>query len=102
MLSLLSFRSCQLHVTNRAQRSEAIWPRPWSQSDRSASIITNLSQPPLGCLPLLQAGEIVVVLRHVGHDRAFIWVQACHVLRVQQLGNAELLLSHTEGKGEVM
>lgn len=95
MLSLLSFRSCHLHVTNGAQTSEAIWPRPWSQYGRGTAsqtdlppVITNLSQPPLGCLPLLLAGEIVVVLRHVGHDGAFIWMQGGHILRVQQLGDA--------------
>lgn len=59
-----------------------------SQSDNLPPFITNLSQPPLGCLPLLQAGEIVVVLRHIGHDGAFIWMQGCHILRVQQLGDA--------------
>lgn len=59
-----------------------------SQSEKPASVITNLSQPPLGRLPLVQAGKIVVVQRHIGHDGALVWMQSCHILRVQQLGNA--------------
>lgn len=82
--------------------------RPFGQGHEASKAqgqpdpITNLSQPPPGRLPLLQAGEIVVVLRHIGHDGAFIWMPGCHVLCVQQLGNAQLLLSHAEGKGQVI
>lgn len=44
----------------------------------------------------------MVVERDVGHDGAFIRLEGCHVLGVQQLSNAQFLLSHSESQGKVV
>ena len=63
---------------------------------------TNLSESPLDSLLVVQAGEVVVVEGDVGHDGAFIGLESSHVLGVQQLSNAQLLLSYTESQVEVV
>lgn len=64
--------------------------------------VTNLRKPPLDSLPLVQAGEVVVAEGDISHDGALIGLEDCHVLGVQQLSNAQLLLSHMEGTAEVV
>lgn len=65
-------------------------------------LATNLGESPVDSAAPAQAGEVVVVEGHVGHDGALVRLQAGHVLGVQQLSNAQLTLGHAESKGEVV
>lgn len=57
--------------------------------------VPNLREPSLDSLPLVQAGEVVVVEGDVGHDGTLVRLQGRHVLGVQQLSDAQIdLCSH--------
>lgn len=62
---------------------------------------TNIGDTLLDRLALLHPGEVVVVERDVGHDRALVWVWHHDVLGLQQLHDAKLVLSQVEGMSQV-